>query len=167
MANFKVNTSYISKSMEKLFVGSVEEVTDRLARYADSRLKKSYARHNFIDDTYSLKDSYCWGVWYNGRLMRSGFLSDTPEAIEDAMYHGNEVDGRESAKDFLNGYKSRQPKGWEWCIGAFAPYAPILEKSAVTQKKYVVTSGIFDDVIRDIGSARVIEFNYKHKLSKY
>ena len=74
----------------------------------------------------NLYDSYGYGIYDRGRLIRSGYLSATPEASTARKWYGQTVKGREEIKDFLNNRAS--PKGSiALVIAAAMPYAAVLE----------------------------------------
>lgn len=148
----------------EIFDRMAELQTERLCEYAPEMLEKAYKKRDFLNDTYNLADSYVWAVYYKGKLKDSGFLWDTPEATKPAKYHGQDVEGRQLADEFVSGYTPQTLSGWDMVLAANTPYAPILEKGNTGNpaRKFMVISAVYDDIVEDFGtSAKITKFGIR------
>lgn len=159
MGRTKIDSSGLNKKMKQVFVGAVDDITKLCCDYAADKLQEAYDNRTFQNDTYNLKDSYVWAVYYNGVMQKHGFLG-MAEATEPQEYKPFQmVIGRDDAESFLAYYTPRISKGWEIVLGAVAPYAEDLELGAGRrQSEFIVMSYIFDEITRDFGSANVKTF---------
>lgn len=116
---------------------------DDLQRDGERILRECEAEKTYEHDTHNLYDSYGYGVYYNNRLMRRGYLSASPQATEAKEYDGREIKGREEIDEFL---ESRKPnaKGLALVIAAVMPYGADLEEGRGVTRKFRVISMSFD-----------------------
>ncbi len=105
-----------------------KEQTRRLAVYAAEEITKIGDKIG-MKDTGNLLDSLCWGLWFNGNLVKNGYYRSTPEATYDSYLHAlspmppkESVNGRYLAQTFLAQYQPIEEHGWELVWGALAPY---------------------------------------------
>ena len=68
-----------TKMAEQMMANAVAEQNRRLVEYAEARVMllgetiASYGGANGMDDLGNLLDSLCWGVCYDGKMIKSGF----------------------------------------------------------------------------------------------
>mgnify|MGYP003423085585 CR=1 FL=1 len=148
MANdFKGLYGRFAKALTK---EAIELQTKMLKDYAPIALQDAYNNRDFRNDTYNLKDSYAWVVYYNGVRKGKGFLGNK-EADGFSNFHGQAINGRQLANDFISKYISIVDNGWELMMVAAAPYSVALEGEG-----FMVLSAAFDSVNRDLlGKAKV------------
>ena len=84
-----------------------------------------FEQRSWKDDTYNLRDSFGWGVYYKGKQVAKGYLEAIPKATEGDRKRG--LSGREQVDAFLNNYKPRTMKDIELVFVAGMYYAGILE----------------------------------------
>ena len=113
--------------MEKKRLLDIEQ-TRRLANYAAKEIIKM-GDNIAMEDTGNLLDSLCWGLWFKGRLVHSGYYRNPAEAFESSYIHAISpmppkelVNGRYLAQLFLSEYQPKQKNGWEVVWAATAPY---------------------------------------------
>lgn len=127
---------------------AAEQLISRLANEGDRILRQCVEQRDYIHRTYNLYDSYGYGVYVKGRLMRRGFLQRSPQAADPREWYGEDVRGREEILEFLtSGYKPSQ--NIELVIAAAMPYASVLESGKGLRHKYKVISMSYD-MLRDI-----------------
>lgn len=148
MSNYKHD---VEQYIKKLQQQATDKTTDDLARIGKELLPKAFDESTYTNRTYNLSDSYGWAVYYNGTLMRKGFLLD---AVASTPHHSGK-DGRQEVDIFFNSYSAR-PKGHELIFVAAMYYGYDLEMGNTPRKrKYVVISSIRDDLERIFGAAAV------------
>ena len=127
---------------------ATEQLISQLANEGDRILRQCVEQRDYIHRTYNLYDSYGYGVYVKGRLMRRGFLQRSPQASDPREWYGENVRGREEILEFLtSGYKPSQ--NIELVIAAAMPYASVLESGKGLRHKYKVIS-MSNDMLRDI-----------------
>ena len=84
-----------------------------------------FEQRSWKDDTYNLRDSFGWGVYYKGKQVAKGYLEAVPKATEGDRKRG--LSGREQVDAFLNNYKPRTMNDIELVFVAGMYYAGILE----------------------------------------
>lgn len=148
MANdFKGMYGRFAKALTK---EAIEKQTKMLKDYAPIALQDAYNDRDFRNQTYNLKDSYAWAVYYKGVRKGKGFLGNK-EADGFSNFHGQAINGRQLANDFISKYISIVDNGWELMMVAAAPYSVALEGEG-----FMVLSAAFDSVNRDLlGKAKV------------
>lgn len=130
---------------------ATELIVARLANDGARILRQCVEQRDYTHRTYNLYDSYGYGVYVNGRLMRRGFLQSSPQATDPRKWYGENVRGRDEILEFLtSGYKPS--KNIELVIAAAMPYAKVLESGGGGIKhKYKVIS-MSNDLLRDIAA---------------
>ena len=118
----------------------ITRLLDSLEKEGKRILKECEQERTYTHQTHNLYDSYGFDVYYQGKLQRKGFLSQSETATETKDWYGVEISGREQIENFLTSeYKS--PKGIELVIVAAMPYAEVLENASSGQhQKYKVIS---------------------------
>ena len=141
--------TYDTRGMAKtLKQQATEQLISQLANEGDRILRQCVEQRDYIHRTYNLYDSYGYGVYVKGRLMRRGFLQRSPQASDPREWYGENVRGREEILEFLtSGYKPSQ--NIELVIAAAMPYASVLESGKGLRHKYKVISMSYD-MLRDI-----------------
>lgn len=84
-----------------------------------------FEQRSWKDDTYNLRDSFGWGVYYKSKQVAKGYLEAVPKATEGDRKRG--LSGREQVDAFLNNYKPRTMNDIELVFVAGMYYAGILE----------------------------------------
>lgn len=120
---------------------AVQSVTNELARHGNRIINECINEITYQHDTYNLHDSYGFGVYHKGSLVKHGTLERN--ASKSKMWYGEEIKGSEEIIKFLNSYKASN--GFELVVAAAMPYAEVLENASSRQKKkYKVISMAFD-----------------------
>ncbi len=153
--NVTFDLSAIDDFKKKLRVELVEQTTQQLIEYAKNTLAKAFVESEYANITLNLKDSYVWGVYFDGKRVDYGFLG-AKEATTYAIEDGQQIYGREEAQKFIDSYQSRVSRGWELVFAVTTIYGAYLE-TGTNRTKYVVISSIFDDLQRDFGTLKRIE----------
>lgn len=124
--------------------GLQEALIDRLEEKGKLILKECEEERDYTHRTYNLHDSYGFGIYVNGRLVRKGFLTPNPVATERKRWYKEMLEGRKEINNFLDGYKADN-KGIQMIVVAAMPYAEVLENASSGQtRKYRVISMSYD-----------------------
>lgn len=125
----------------------IARVLDQLEKEGQRILRECEQERTYTHQTQNLYDSYGFGVYYNGKLTRKGFLSSSPTATETKEWYGVEVEGREQIENFLN-REYKPSKGIDLVIAAAMPYAHALENASSGQyQKYRVISMSYNKLV--------------------
>lgn len=164
LKNIKVDLSGLEEYRKKLYEGAVKSRKENLIRYAKETLKKAFLDSDYTNRTLNLKDSYVWGVFYNGKKEAYGFLSPDSDATTRVQRTGDKamLSGREEAQDFINSYEPTNKRGWEVVFAATIYYGVYLQNGTKRNKQYVVISSIFDNVEKDFKSSKIISKEYTY-----
>ena len=130
---------------------AIEVQTKMLLNYAPQALQEAYDSATFSNRTINLKDSYAWAVYYKGVRKGKGFLSNK-EATKTSVFHGEKVNGRQLANQFISKYVSNVTNGWELVMVAAAPYSVCLEGEG-----FIVLSAAFDSVNKALLNSANVE----------
>lgn len=121
---------------------AIRLIVTELEKDAKRILRECVNERTYEHDTKNLYDSYGYGIYVEGSLMRSGFLSASPQASKGKKWYGTEIHGRNEIKTFLSSYDAKGAI----ClvVAASMPYADVLEKGGGgLKKKYRVISMSF------------------------
>lgn len=113
-----------------------DEQTARLIAYAEEQMQligaeiEPYFGHSYTN-TGNMLDSLCWGVWFDGKLKKSGYYREKQAEFDSYLHElsiacRTPVDGRFLAQQFLANYKAVK-QGWSVAWGVLAPYYPYWE----------------------------------------
>lgn len=147
MSNYKKD---VQDFIKQLTEQATDKTTADLAIIGAELLPKAFDQSTYTNRTYNLSDSYGWGVYYNGKLERKGYLLSAVASEP----HASGKDGRTEVENFLSSYKARD-KGHELIFVAAMFYAGILESGVGLSTKYVVISSIKDDLEAIFGADKV------------
>lgn len=132
-----------SASFVEYAKNKIQEIGDYIISNAESE--------NHMDRTGHLLNSLCWGVSYDGKLLKSGFYRNAVLHKRRAKgWQGNKrvytnesnlhewadpsvsamfpVVGRQLAKDYLQSYGNNGSRGWRVFFAILAPYWGYWEK---------------------------------------
>lgn len=151
MAKVKVSISQsdITSMRDEIIKQCLPQILDELAKFADKELKTAFQDADFNKrKTKNLKDSYVFGVYYNGTLQRYGFLTSNATATEVVRKTGSSeyVYGRHDAEDWIRAYKPSSSNNFNIVFGARIFYAAYLENGTRRHKPYTVLSSIYTDM---------------------
>ena len=125
----------------------IARVLDQLEKEGQRILRECEQERTYTHQTQNLYDSYGFGVYYNGKLTRKGFLSSSPTATKAKKWYGVEVEGREQIENFLN-REYKPTRGIDLVIAAAMPYAHALENASSGQhQKYRVISMSYNKLV--------------------
>lgn len=129
--------------MGKLYDEYLKLLTTELEKDVKRILQECVDERDYQHDTMNLYDSYGYGIYVQGKLSRTGYLSATPQAEKGKKWYGEEIHGREAIKAYLN--KSHKAVGAiDVAVVAAMPYAKVLEAGGGgIKKKYKVISMSF------------------------
>lgn len=117
---------------------------DRLEADGIRILKECEAEKDYMHDTKNLYDSYGFGVYYNGKLERKGFLSAAATAKKSKKWYGQSLSGRTEIESYLNNNIPAE-KGFSLKVVAVMPYGKVLEEGGGgVKRKYKVISMSYD-----------------------
>lgn len=130
--------------MGKLKEAYTNRMIDFLAKEGERLILECINEVDYTHDTNNLADSYGYGVYLNGRIVKSGFANQIPNANKPRKWYRQEVWGRTRIQDFLN--KEYKPQGYlDLVLAAAMPYGHALENASSGQKrKYRVISMSYD-----------------------
>lgn len=122
----------------------IARVLDQLEKEGQRILRECEQERTYTHQTQNLYDSYGFGIYVNGRLVRKGFLTPNPVATERKRWYKEMLEGRKEINNFLDGYKADN-KGIQMIVVAAMPYAEVLENPSSGQtRKYRVISMSYD-----------------------
>lgn len=129
-----------------------DDIVLALSQEGKRLMQLAYASRGFANRTKNLKDSYCYGVYDKGKLVKKGFLSSAP----DAERTNRGWSGRDEAEAFLSQVGEQiNRKGFSLVIGVALFYGSILES-----RGYRVLANIEMD-LRDLRQSGVKGYKYK------
>lgn len=140
----------VMQEVEKMFLDGLEKeaysfIQDTLQTIKNGGHRQGYYEHK----TLNLYDSYGFGIFRDGSLLRRGWLSSkasSPREFKD----GHVVWGREILQTLFNGSDRTTTSGYVVLIAAAMPYALNLEHGIGIQNKYRVIS-FMDDEAKNFG----------------
>ena len=177
------NAKRMAEDMMKVVI---EEQNNRLISYAQetvtkigSQIQTYHSRHN-MDRTGNLLDSLCWGVSYQGKLVKGGFYRER-KASQDSYLHEwfdadynylYPVNGHMFAQEYIEKYGNSSHEGWKVFFAILAPYWGYWEKGFRMVKEgklgqfyhFAVMAQFYDQVKQDLKPARV---RYNVSVAKY
>ena len=142
----------LAESMMKLVV---EEQNQRFIEYARDTIQKiggrirEYHSRNNMDRSGNLLDSLCWGVSYNGKLVKGGFYRSAKASYDSGLHEWSKVsfkdkdsghwvdhmeadepvNGHQLALEYIFKYGNNGGmKGWKVFFAILAPYWGYWEK---------------------------------------
>lgn len=119
---------------DSLYKQAVNAILSELEKDAESVMNECIQEITYTHRSYNLYDSYGYGIYHNGRLVKSGFLSTTPKATKSKNWYGEEIKGRDAIIDYLK--KDYKPSGAiDLAIVAAMPYAKVLEDGSGRLKR--------------------------------
>lgn len=126
-----------------LYEQCLQLIIKELDKDARTVLEECVNERTYQHQTYNLYDSYGYGIYVKGKLVKTGYLSASPTATESKKWYGETIRGREEIEDYLkNGYS---PSGAiDLAVAAAMPYAKVLEAGGGgISRKYKVISMSF------------------------
>lgn len=167
----QTRVKFESKKWKMALIREVsKEQTKRLIDYADIKIQdigdqiQLYLSENNMDRTGNLLDSLCYGVYYNGKLEKSGYYRGTT-AVGDSYLHeysnpvGRSVNGHVEATKVIANYTPSH-SGWDIFFAIAAPYwgyweSGFLHKQSGKNLSWKVMTYHFDKVKEDLAPTRV------------
>lgn len=122
----------------------INNLLDFLEKEGERILRECEEERTYTHRTRNLYDSYGFGIYLNGVLVRQGYLSASATAKKPRKWYGKEIFGREEIDKYLRSEYS-PTKGIDMVVVATMPYAEILEFGMASLKnKYKVISMAHD-----------------------
>lgn len=128
--------------MQSLYQQALNIIVTELDKDAKNVLQECIQEITYQHDTRNLYDSYGYGIYVEGKLSKTGFLS-SPMATKGKRWYGDTLHGRSEIESYLK--SDYQPAGViDLAVAAAMPYAKVLEDgSAGLHKSYRVISMSF------------------------
>lgn len=122
---------------------AIDIIVEALEKDAERILRECINEIDYQHRTMNLYDSYGYGIYAEGKLLKIGFLHPTPSAKVAKSWYGEKIKGRQAITEYLG--REFKPSGVvDLAIAASMPYAHVLEKgSAGLHRKYKVISMSF------------------------
>lgn len=109
-----------------LYQKIISYILTELEKDARNVLQECIDEITYEHRTKNLYDSYGYGIYLDGKLMKVGYLSPTPLATKAKKWYGETIKGREQINKFLSSDYSA--KGViDLAVVATMPYAKVLE----------------------------------------
>lgn len=110
-----------------LYEQALQIIVAELDKDAKNILRECIQEITYTHRTKNLYDSYGYGIYVQSKLVKTGFLSASPQATKSKKWYGEEIKGRDEIRDYLkNDYL---PRGVvDLAVAAAMPYAKILEE---------------------------------------
>lgn len=97
-------------------------------------LQECVDERTYQHQTFNLYDSYGYGIYLQGKLVKDGYLDATPKATEPKKWYGKTLQGRDEITRFLK--SEYHPVGIiDLAVAAAMPYAKVLEDGGGNLKK--------------------------------
>ena len=80
---------------------AIKLIVKELEKDAKRILRECVDERTYEHDTKNLYDSYGYGIYVEGSLTRSGFLSTSPQASKGKKWYGTEVIQQKFVEGFL------------------------------------------------------------------
>ena len=143
---------YKSKIGSKLEQQYVAKVVDILEKKGKELVASAYNSREFKNDTYNLRDSYGYAVYYNGKVKVFGGLDGKKATVtnQESIGSKNRSFGRDDLEQYVKMYGAKS-YGFELIIVAVKFYAGLLEDGTRTNRRYKVISQVWDKM-EDFGS---------------
>lgn len=147
----------MASSVRKAYEQAVKETVKEMEAEGRRILKECVEERDYQHQTKNLYDSYGYGIYREGRLVKSGFLGAARAKISKKWY-GETIQGRSEIQAFLQG-EYKPGEGLELVIAAAMPYAEVLETGSGLHRKYKVVSMSYDklaDICPSFGKVKAI-----------
>lgn len=137
-------------SIEKMRMMALQPYIKSLTEDAERILQKANQTRETQNDTYNQEDAYGYGIYYNDKLLKKGYLNDTPKANEIhkgwAKHNIEANTGRGYLDEYLDNYKPSK-KGLTLIVVNAVYYSPILEdgRQGNSGRRYKILSQIASD----------------------
>lgn len=120
-------------SFQVAYDKAIETTIRDMEREGRRIIKECVNERTYEHDTKNLYDSYGFGVYYQGKLVKDGYLG-APQATGGKDWYGKNIEGRTEIFEFLTS-EHKSPGGMELVVAAAMPYAEVLEKGSAGLKK--------------------------------
>lgn len=122
---------------------AIDIIVEALEKDAERILRECINEIDYQHRTMNLYDSYGYGIYAEGKLLKIGFLHPSPSAKVAKSWYGEKIRGRQAITEYLQ--SEYTPTGVvDLAIAASMPYAHVLEKgSAGLHRSYKVISMSF------------------------
>lgn len=117
---------------KKVKDNSINRLVNFLSDEAKKIIDEELNNVDYKNDTDNLHDSYGWGIYVNGKLVKSGY--QTQNAIAPRIWKREPLYGRDAITEFLE-RKYNPHDGIDLVIVAAMPYAEILQEGLGNLKK--------------------------------
>ena len=137
--------------MGKLRETYTKRLIDFLEKEGDRLINECLNEITYNHDTLNLADSYGYGVYLRGKLVRSGYALKEARATEPRVLFGHEVWGRKRIEEFL--HKEYKAQGYvDLVLAAAMPYGHALEHASSGQKKRYRVISMSYGKLKDLSS---------------
>lgn len=125
---------------------AIDMIVQALEKDAHRILKECESEIDYQHRTLNLYDSYGYGIYAEGKLLKIGFLEPSPSAKTAKSWYGEKIRGRQAITEYLKSeYKTQGVV--DMAIAAAMPYAHVLEQGAAgLHRKYRVISMSFQKI---------------------
>lgn len=111
--------------MTSLYQQALQIIAQELDKDAKSVLQECIQEITYQHDTRNLYDSYGYGIYIEGKLSKTGFLSSSM-ATKGKQWYGETLYGRSEIESYLR--SDYRPQGViDLAVAAAMPYAKVLE----------------------------------------
>ena len=139
------NRSEMENGMAKAIAIKNRVVLESFTDLCEAALLHAISSHTFKNRTYNLENSFSYGIFHKGLLVREKSIGSS--------------DGANDAKAFLSSYVSK--RDWSAVIVAGAWYGTLLEKFKTSRgNSFIVLSDSFDFV-----TLEHIQYFKKHSVN--
>lgn len=126
--------------MAKTKQSAITRIVDLLANEGQKIVDKELSKVSYTYRSLNLRDSYGWGVYVDGKLVRKGYTANSPGIKKKWKENGQEEDitGYETVVEYLESKYKPHP-GIDLVVVAAMPYGEILQNAeGNVKKKYEV-----------------------------
>ena len=136
------------KQLSEMFLDAMSKECYEFIRDTLQYIKNGGHGSGFYEhETLNLYDSYGFGIFLDGNLVRRGWLPSAAGAPRE-FKDGHVLWGREILETLFNGADRTTRKGYVIIIAAAMPYAINLEHGIGIQNKYRVISFMDEEAMR-------------------
>lgn len=126
-------------ALEKVLLDGLEKEAQDFINKTLTYVNYGHSAGYFEHQTKNLHDSYGYGIFHDGHLLRHGG-TDAKATAPREFSNGHVLWGKEALETLFNGSNRTNERGYVVIIAAAMPYAINLEKGIGIQRKYRVIS---------------------------
>lgn len=127
----------------------ISELVNLLSREGQKIVDNELSKVDYTYRTLNLRDSYGWGVYLDGKLVRKGYTANSPGVKK--KWYGEDITGYEAIVEFIE-RKYKPHPGIDLVVVVAMPYGEILQDGAGSVKKKYEVINLSRNALKDLSS---------------